>query len=536
MSALRGPAPDPGSPPWHHRWSVRAAVVLAVAWAFAPCLDSGFFNLDDYENFVDNAMVHGLGWERLRWMFTSFHMTTYQPLAWLAGAAIRTALGPSPAPYHLANVALHAANAVALGMLLARILELSFPRARKTDALLAGAGAALLWAVHPVKVGGVAWITKLSDLLAAHFFLLSCLAYLRRRDLWGPQGRGGVAASAALFLASGLSRWSAISLPLALVLLDIHPLKRLDPDPRRWLSRPSRAVWLEKWPFLLIAAALLIVNAKAKSQVEGIRLLYGLAHPMDAALSTVFYLRKLLAAGDFAVLYAVNGPAYPAGMPPAMALAFVLSLTAVFTAGRRAWPLGMGAWVFWLASLTPTFAASADGTIFGQDCYCYLPSAAFALLLGEAFAALLPSIRDWRVPALLAALLAVLGGSELASRSRAQAALWRDQQALWRQTLAADPSLWIAHFNLGSLLLQAGDRDAARACFEETLRLRPGDDAWRAGFIEALRREGWVERPAGAAWGGSPRGRASRAEPALGAPRPYGEGVGGRGSPLGNPK
>ncbi|MFA6318540.1 MAG: tetratricopeptide repeat protein [Elusimicrobiota bacterium] len=482
--------PSPGS-----RWPL-LAVGLVTVWVFRGVLENGFFNFDDYECFVDNPMVHGLGWTQLKWMFTSLHLTAYQPLSWLAAALLWVAAGPSALPFHLASLLLHTANAILLCVLLSRILERAAPSAGHWERMLAAGAASLLWSIHPTKAAAVAWATKVSDLMAAFFFLCACLSYLGRGQEQGAAWRPGIRCSAWLFLASGLSHWTGVVLPLVLILLDIYPLKRLGADPVGWCKGPSSKVWVEKWPFLAIALCLAAINGLGKDQVAGIDLLYGLTHPMEAILAAAFYLRKVLFPTDLAVLYAVNGPA---GLSPGAAVPLILVPTFALAFPWRSAPLALGGWVLWLAGLLPSFAASAEGTIYGQDIYGYVPSMGLALMLSWAFMVALgfggsaderqgPLARMKKLLLLTMALgSAAAALSILVPMSLRQTRLWREPEAVWRQTLAADPDLWIAHCNLAALLVGQGRRDESRPHFQEALRLRPGAQEWKKEISAALR-------------------------------------------------
>ncbi|MBI5624857.1 MAG: tetratricopeptide repeat protein [Elusimicrobia bacterium] len=463
-------------------WWPWLALGICTAWVFRDVLSHGFFNFDDYENFVDNPMVHGLGWANIAWMLTSLHMTTYQPLAWLAGGAVFSVVGPWAPAFHGLSLGLHAANAAMLGLLLWRVLRRAAPGSPSAPSLAAALAAGLLWAVHPTRVAAVAWATKVSDLMSAFFFLSACLAYV------GPgPGKPGVWKAAGFFLASGLSRWTGITLPMVLLLLDVFPLKRLDPHPRTWFKAPGFLVWVEKWPFLAAAVGLGLVNAWAKAQIGGISLLHGLWQPVDSCLASVFYLRKLLFPADLGVLYAIVVPGRPAALAAASAVLLVLAVTAGLLAFRRAAALCLAGWLLWLAGLLPTFAASSDGTVFGQDSYTYIPSMGLALILAQAFQTVFE--KSWpRTAARWASVLAVvLACAGLAAWSAKQTAVWREPQAVWRQTVAAEPRLWIAHVNLGSLLLEQGRWDEARLHYAQALRLRPGAPEWKAQISEALR-------------------------------------------------
>jgi len=152
-----------------------AAVTFAV---FAPALQYGFLLWDDDRNFLNNPFYRGLGWTQVRWAFTSAVMGHWIPVTWLSFGVDHAVWGMNAFGYHLTNVLLHAANAALFYQLGRRLLTLSLPAARPWALALGAAAAALFFAVHPLRVESVAWITERRDVLSALFCLLTVLAYL----------------------------------------------------------------------------------------------------------------------------------------------------------------------------------------------------------------------------------------------------------------------------------------------------------------------------------------------------------------------
>ena len=163
-------------------WLVPPAIFLLTFAAFFPVLQNGFVNWDDYQNFLENPHYRGLDSTQLRWMFSTFYMGHYQPLSWMTFGLDYLFWGMNPLGYHLTNVILHAANAVIFYFVTLRLLSLALsnPALSGGPGLIAAAGfAALLFAIHPLRVESVAWATERRDVLSGLFFLLTILCYLR---------------------------------------------------------------------------------------------------------------------------------------------------------------------------------------------------------------------------------------------------------------------------------------------------------------------------------------------------------------------
>ena len=169
------PAAKPQDPPWLRRTPLSAAGLAAVAIAaFWPALRCGFVNFDDSVYGPRNSHVQaGLGTAGLQWAFTTFEASNWHPLTWLSLQLDATlwsradSNGAGPFGFHLTNVVLHSANAV--------LLFLALQAA--TGVFGRSLAVALLFAVHPLRVESVAWVSERKDVLSAFFGFFSLYAY-----------------------------------------------------------------------------------------------------------------------------------------------------------------------------------------------------------------------------------------------------------------------------------------------------------------------------------------------------------------------
>jgi len=247
-------------PQWIAHLAVPALLALASFVVFLPALGAGFVNWDDDQNFLDNPNYRGLGAAQLRWMFTTFLMGHYIPLTWMTLGLDYVIWGMNPAGYHLTNLLLHSANAVLFYFMALRLLRAGVPggQADGSWALTLGSGfATLLFAVHPLRVQSVAWITERRDVLSGLFYLAAVVAYLRYCDgavQEGSRTRKWYWASLGLFALALLSKAMTVTLPVVLLVLDAYPLRRLGGVGGRWPWASSRVV-TEKLPFFLLSLA-----------------------------------------------------------------------------------------------------------------------------------------------------------------------------------------------------------------------------------------------------------------------------------------
>src|SRR5256886_11921328 len=249
------PPPEPvvhtPAPGWV-LWLVPVLIALVTVAAFLPALQNQFVSWDDAENFLDNPHYRGLGWTHLRWMWTT-HLGHYIPLTWMTLGLDYLLWGMNPVGYHLTSLLLHAANAVVFFFVVRRILKRALPSpSERGHALAVSAGfAALVFAIHPLRVESVAWVTERRDVLSGLFYLSAILIYLWACER-GARGRGWYWLSVAVFGCALLSKSMVVNLPVVLVILDVYPLRRLG-GAVGWLSESARRVYVEKIPFLLPA-------------------------------------------------------------------------------------------------------------------------------------------------------------------------------------------------------------------------------------------------------------------------------------------
>src|SRR5437660_8824062 len=278
-----------------------AVIPLVIAFstfaAFLPALQNQFVSWDDAENFLDNHYYRGLGWTHLRWMWTT-HLGHYIPLTWMTLGLDYLLWGMNPVGYHLTSLLLHAANAVVFFFVVRRILKRALPSpSERGHALAVSAGfAALVFAIHPLRVESVAWVTERRDVLSGLFYLSAILIYLRTCER-GERGRGWYWAAVGLFACALLSKSMAVNLPIVLLILDVYPLRRLG-GATGWWSEPARRVYVEKIPFVLLAAAAAAIALMAQlshNTMVSVVQLSGLGRLAVSAYGLSFYLWKTVA-------------------------------------------------------------------------------------------------------------------------------------------------------------------------------------------------------------------------------------------------
>src|SRR5438445_475708 len=374
-----------------HRWGfwlLPVLIALVTVVPFLPTLDNQFVNWDDDKNLLKNPHYRGLGWSQLRWMWTPVHLGHYIPLTWMTFGLDYLLWGMNPLGYHLTNLLLHAANAVVFFFVVLRILTRALPNpSERGEALAVSSGvAALVFAIHPLRVESVAWATERRDVLSGLFYLVTILMYLRACER-GARGRGSYWLSVAVFVCALLSKSMVVNLPVVLLILDVYPLRRLGGFVG-WWSEPARRVYVEKIPFVLLAAAASAVALMAQLSHDTMVLVVQLSALGRLAVSVYglsFYLWKMVAPVNLSPLYELPPTVNPWAPPFLLSYGLVVAITAIVLAFRRRLPGLPAAWVAYIVVLLPVLGIFQSGPPTAADRYTYLASLGLAILVSAGF-------------------------------------------------------------------------------------------------------------------------------------------------------
>jgi Flp pilus assembly protein TadD len=463
----RPPVAEPHPPAAGWRWPALVAAVTLVV--FLPTLQAGFVSWDDDKNFIANQAWRGLGADQLRWMWTTFHLGTWIPLSWMSLGLDFTIWGLRPAGFHFTNIALQALNA-ALCFALARRLLFADRAARgvgstdanTTSALNVGAGfAALAFAIHPLRVESVAWITERRDLLSGAFYLASLLCYLRFTDGRNPRRNYGLAVVLALL--SLLAKGTAVTLPVALLILNVWPLRRMG-GTAGWISASARRVWVDLLPFILLAGVFTAVVFVALQPVEQLSVAGKFA---VSAYSLQFYLVKTLAPLGLSPLRAMPATVDPLGAVYLLSAALVVILGIVAWRLRRSQPGITASIVAFAAILFPLLGVHQGGPQIVADRNTYNASIALAILAGG----LLSALAMRRLRAAMGVGAVAVGA--LAILTVRQSRVWQDSESLWMRVVAVEPDSPFGHNNLGNIRIRQGRADEALDHYSRAIRFRP---------------------------------------------------------------
>ncbi len=448
--------------PDRRRRAAAAAVLIAITFAvYSRTADHPFITFDDEVYVSNNEWVRqGLTGRGISWAFSTMLMGNYHPLTWLSHMTDATLFGMDAGRHHLGNVFFHMLNTLVLFHLLFRL----------TGRLPRSAFAAALFAVHPLHVESVAWISERKDVLSTLLFLLTILAYKRFLEK-----RTACRYSAVfLLMAAGLlSKSMLVSLPIVLLLLDFWPLGRF-PGMEEGRPVPSPGIIvLEKVPLavLSIAAGSAAMAAQTAAGATDVFHLYPFGFRAgNALISCCTYLAKTLWPSSLAVYYP-----YPqeglASWKIFVCGATVLLITVLAVLAARRRPFLTAGWFWYLVTLVPVVGLVQVGEQAMADRYSYIP-------LTGIFVALAWGASEWasnrgeRSPRVLGAAGAAAIAA-LAAAAWIQVGYWSSSGTLYEHALKVTSGNWMMHNNLGVIRCREGRVAEALGHYAESVRIEP---------------------------------------------------------------
>jgi tetratricopeptide (TPR) repeat protein len=487
-------------------------ILSAVFTAYHQSLDNDFVAFDDDKLILQNPHIQtGLSWENIKWAFTTNHFSNWHPLTWLSFMLDYELYGLEPGGYHLTALLLHALNSIILYFALLR-LTAARPLRNTADPQMTWeialpAAVALLFAVHPLNVETVAWVSERKGVLSTLFWMLtlwSYAGYARR-----PSVKTYLPVMA--FMSLGLmAKQMLVTLPLVLLLLDYWPLGRFGTGQNgraeeyptqegqareeqarerregqaregRTLAGLHRGAWaglrdsgipwlvLEKLPLFalsIISAVVIFLLQRGSglvSDTESFPLKYRLPNVLN---SYVEYIRKLFLPNDLACFYPyVDIPLWRA----AFCALLLAAITAAAVYSRKQKYLLTG-WLWYVVTLIPVAGFVQTGTQSMADRYAYVTTVGLFIAAAWGAADSTAGRPGRKIAAVLC--LAVLITS-FTAYTRAQVRYWKNYAALFSHAARVTEGNDVAYIAMGNIMFQMGRSDKALVFFSEALKYRP---------------------------------------------------------------
>ena len=462
-----------------------AVLSVITLFAFWPVGHLGFIIYDDHNYVTENPNVQaGITADSIRWAFTTKHSANWHPVTWLSHMLDCQLFGLNPGGHHWVNLGFHVANTLLLFIVLRTM----------TKTVWRSALVAALFALHPMRVESVAWISERKDVLSVFFAMLTLWAWTRYvRKAEGRRQKADVGnlisdfrppTSGFYWLALGffalglMSKPMLVTLPVILLLLDYWPLQRIS-DFRFRISDFKNSPQLsnfnhllfEKLPFAALSLASCAVTVWAQNRGGAVVSVTHLPWYWRIVNSQVFYtayLEKLFWPVNLAVFYpfkqmepwAVAGSAL---MPIALSVFCIRQV--------RSHPWLLVGWCWFVVMLLPVIGLVQVGMQATADRYTYLPSIGLFIAMTWGMADLASRSQLWRNGMVMGAMVLILA---CLLQTREQLHYWRNSVTLFSHVLeVTGENDFEGYFLLGNAYGESGDLDKAAESYRSALQINP---------------------------------------------------------------
>ena len=438
-------------------WSFLVCLALAFATAAVYCqvCSHDFVNYDDIEYIYENPNIQsGITLQAVKWALTTGYAANWHPLTWLSHITDWQLFGNKAGGHHCTNLVFHIANALLLFIVLKQM----------TSAFWQSAFVAALFALHPLHVESVAWVSERKDVLSTFFWLLTMWAYVSYVHCPKISRYSLVV----LFLALGLmAKAMLVTLPFVLLLLDYWPLERFG---RRTFYR---LIW-EKIPFFVLSAASSIATFLVQQSWGAVATTSD--NPLRFRVSNVFisyvrYIEKMIWPAHLDVFYPPQY--YKLASLQAIGALLVLLITSVLVlclAARHRYLLT--GWLWYLGTLVPVLGLVQVGSQAMADRYSYVTLTGLFIIVAWGIPELLGK---WKYKKIALASAAMLVVSSASACTWFQASYWQNSITLFQHSLDLSQNNHIAHLHMAKALCESGKPDEGVKEYRIYLQMKPND-------------------------------------------------------------
>jgi len=436
-----------------YKW-LSMAILAVTALIYSRALQNGITSMDDDYYILKNPYLKDFSAHGIKAIFTSFYSSNYHPLTTLTFWLEYHFFGTSPLPYHLLNVVLHVANT---WLVLKFTEKLS---GHKITALVV----ASLFALHPLHVESVAWISERKDVLYAFFYLVSLRYYLSY--LTDTSNKKMYAATLLFFLCSLCAKSAAVTLPLLLVAIDIYKGRKI-----------TTASLIEKVPFFALSITFGILNIMAQKTggaLNNLMVSYGFINGIFLFTSGLaFYITHLVAPYGLSVMHYY--PEVPHGVLPWMyyvSLPFLLLVVwLVIRKNVMRKEILFGS-AFFLITISVMLQVISVGSALTAERYTYLSYIGLFYIAGQWLAA--NQKQRQLANAIFIALIAVFS---MITWNRI--ATWKDDRTIYTDIIEKNPDVYYGYWLMGNLDKEEDNKVDALDNYTHAIALNPKfEDSW----------------------------------------------------------
>jgi tetratricopeptide (TPR) repeat protein len=446
--------------------TVYLLLVLVTLTAYWQVWDHDFVHYDDQLYVTENSHIRaGLSWQGVRWAFTTIHANFWHPLTWLSYLFDYQIFGLNAGGYHLTSLVFHIANTFLLFAVLNRM----------TQAMWRSAFVAALFALHPLHVESVAWVSERKDVLSTFFWILTMGAYVHYVE-WPKVGRYLLVL---VFLTLGLmAKPMLVTLPFVLLLMDYWPLGRLEfrrgkihpqksRGPGYQTFRPLHLVW-EKVPFFALTVVFSIVTFFTQQKGGAIAPFPIVLRVANALVSYVSYMGKMIWPAGLTVFYPHPGMQPMWQVAGACLLLVCISFLAIRAVRSR--PYFAVGWLWYVGTLVPVIGLVQVGSFAMADRFTYVPLIGLFVIIAWGVPEV---VGGWRYKKLVLSASAGALLLVLVICTWLQVRLWHNTFTLFKHALEVTANNGLAHNNLGFALAEQGHLNEAMDHYSRALQINP---------------------------------------------------------------
>ncbi|MFH1079342.1 MAG: tetratricopeptide repeat protein [Pseudomonadota bacterium] len=455
---------------------VSLILIIAVLAVYFNVQDYEFVNYDDPPYVTENQIVKsGLNWKGIFWAFTTTHYANWHPLTWISFMFDYEIFRLRAGAYHWNNLLLHLFNSVLLFLVLKHI----------TNAFWRSFTVAALFALHPLHVESVAWISSRKDVLSALFWLLTIYTYALYIE------KPSFYRYILVFLIFSLGLMTKpmlVTLPFVLLLLDYWPLRRFQIGQT---NTRSLSLFFEKIPIFILSIASCIITIYAQESSQAVATWESLSlqtRISNAFASYVKYLLKTFWPVDLAVFYP-----HPGVFPLEQLLIHIVLLvliTVLVLYFIRDYPYLLIGWLWYLGTLIPVIGIVQVGSQAMADRYTYIPLIGPFIMVAWGIPDILKS---WHYKKLFMVVSTIMVLAILMIISWSQVQVWENSSTLFQHAIKVTPKNFIAHYNLAIEFSRQGNRAKAFLHYSEAVKYSPNFSDAHNNLGDLLARNGKIE-------------------------------------------
>ena len=431
---------------------VLIVTTLAVFWQVHQF---GFLHIDDNIYITENSHIKsGLNLDSILWAFNTTYAEFWHPLTWLSLMFDYQLYGLNAGGYHITNIILHLLSTLLLFWLFIRM----------TGAVWKSAFVSVFFALHPLHVEAVVWISERKDVLSTFFWMLTLCLYV---FYTGKPAIKRYLLVLFSFILALLSKPMVVTLPVIMILLDYWPLNRFE------LQKGNLIKWQlkGKTPFFVLSAVFSIITIYAQYKPVGRDLKFSMISRLaNALVSFITYLEKTFWPHDLAVFYP-----FPHEIPALhvlVAALLILVITAVVIVAMKRLPYLFTGWIWFTITIAPVIGIIPIGDFAMTDRYHYIPSIGIAIILAWGIPSLIKVEQPGKKILFLAGMIFL---TIIAFLSWKQCGYWENDIKLFNHTLQATKNNYLAHINLGYVLFKEGKNQEAIDHYNKAIQIMPGN-------------------------------------------------------------